>query len=93
MDPVIMEHHIEKWHDASTIHQKQWPLHPTKDPTIKAKIDKLHWAIFIYPIEYTSWVSNPIPVNKKQGTICVWIDYHDLNVAFLKDNYPTSFID
>jgi hypothetical protein len=48
---------------------------------------------FIYPITYTSWVSNPVPVNKKQGTIRVCTDFHDLNHACPKDNFPTPFID
>jgi hypothetical protein len=38
-------------------------------------------------------VSNPIPVNKKQGTIRVCTDFHYLNKAYLKDNFPTPFID
>ena len=29
---------------------------------------------------------------KKQGTICVCVDYKDLNRAFPKDNFPTPFI-
>jgi hypothetical protein len=33
------------------------------------------------------------PVNKKQGTICVCTDFHDLNKACPKDNFPTPFID
>ena len=36
---------------------------------------------------------NPVPVDKKQGTIQVCIDFRDLNKACLKDNYPTPFID
>ncbi|MCY6488158.1 hypothetical protein, partial [Actinobacillus pleuropneumoniae] len=47
---------------------------------------------FIYPIAYTSWVSNLIPVMKKQGTIHVFIDSRDLNKPCAKDNYPTPFI-
>ena len=39
------------------------------------------------------WVSNPIPVDKKQGTIHVCTKFHDLNKAYHKDNYPTPFID
>jgi hypothetical protein len=38
-------------------------------------------------------VSNPVSVDKKQGTIRVCTDFHDLNKACLKDNYPTPFID
>jgi hypothetical protein len=38
-------------------------------------------------------VSNPVPVNKKQGTIRVCTDFHDLNKACPNDNFPTPFID
>jgi len=93
MDPAIVEHHIDMRPDASPIRQQQCPLNLVKAPTIKAEIDKLLRAGFIYPIEYTSWVSNPFHVNKKQGDIHVFIDYRDLNVTFPKDNYPTPFID
>ena len=30
---------------------------------------------------------------KKQGTIRVCVNYWDVNLACLKDNYPTPFID
>jgi hypothetical protein len=65
LDPSIVEHHIDTWPDITPIRQKQRPLHPSKAVAIKAKIDKLHTARFIYPIAYTSWVSNPIPIDKK----------------------------
>jgi hypothetical protein len=93
LDPSIVEHQINTWPDIAPVHQKQCPLHPSKYVAIKAKIDKLRTAGFIYPIAYTSWVSNPILVNKKQGTICVCTDFHDLNHAYPKDNFPTPFID
>jgi hypothetical protein len=32
-------------------------------------------------------------MNKKQGTICVGMDFHDLNKACPKDNFLTPFID
>ena len=50
-------------------------------------------AGFIYPIAYTTWVSNPVPVNKKQGTLRVCTNLRDLNHACPKDNFPTPFID
>jgi hypothetical protein len=61
--------------------------------TIKVEIDKLRIVGFIYPITCTSWVSNLVPVNKKHGTIRVCTDFHYLNHACPKDNFPTSFID
>jgi hypothetical protein len=93
LDPSIIEHRIDTWHDITPVHQKQRPLHPSKAEAIKDEIDKLHVAGFIYPITYTSWVSNPVPVNKKQGTIRVYMDFRDLNHTCPKDNFPTPFID
>jgi hypothetical protein len=71
LDPSIVEHRIDTWPDITPVRQKQRPLHPSKVAAIKAEIDKLRTAGFIYPIAYTSWVSNPVPVDKKQGTIAI----------------------
>jgi hypothetical protein len=65
LDPSIVEHRIDTWPDVTPVRQKQHPLHPSKVVAIKDEIDKLRIVGFIYPIVYTSWVSNPIPVNKK----------------------------
>ena len=60
---------------------------------VKVEVEKLLKAGFIYPIALTEWVSNPVPFDKKQGTIHVCTNFHDLNKAYPKDNYPTPFID
>ena len=65
LDPSIVEHHIDTWPDVAPVCQKQRPIHPSKVATVKAEIEKLCTASFIYPISYTTWVSNTIPVNKK----------------------------
>ena len=65
LDPSIMEHHIDTWPDVEPVHQNQHPIHPSKVAAVKAEIEKLRIVGFIYPIVYTTWVSNPIPVNKK----------------------------
>jgi hypothetical protein len=44
-------------------------------------------------VALTNWVSNLVPVNKKQGTIRICVDYRDINKSFPKDNYPTPFVD
>ena len=64
-DPSIMEHHIDTWPDVAPMHQKQQPIHPSKASAVKVEIEKLRTVRFIYPIAYTTWVSNTIPVNKK----------------------------
>jgi hypothetical protein len=93
LDPSIVEHHIDTWPDITHVRKKKCPLHLSNAATIKADIDKLRVAGFIYPIAYTSWVSNLVPVNKKHGIICVYMDFRDLNHACPKANYPIPFID
>jgi hypothetical protein len=68
-------------------------VHPCKVVAIKLEVEKLLKVGFIYPVALTDWVSNLVPVNKKQGTIRVCVDYRDINKACPKDNYPTPFID
>ena len=68
-------------------------VNPKKALVIKAEIEKLLKADFIYPVPFMEWVSNPVPVNKKQGMIRICIDFYDLNRACPKDNFPTPFID
>ena len=65
LDPTIMEHHINICPDAPPIWQKQHLMHLAKAMAIKSEINKLQQAKFIFPIEYTSWVSNLIPITKK----------------------------
>jgi hypothetical protein len=44
-------------------------------------------------VALTDSVSNLVPIDKKQGTIHVCIDYRDTNKACPKDNFPTPFVD
>jgi hypothetical protein len=93
IDPKIVEHEITTYPDAKPIRQKLHPGNPRKPTSIKVKVEKLIKAGFIYLVHSTQCMSNPVPVNKKQGTICVCMDFHDLNKASPKDNFPTPFID
>ena len=79
--------------DVIPIRQCLGHVHPKKVVAIKAEVEKLLHVDFIYPIPLIEWVSNTIPVMKKQGTIRVHVDYQDVNLACPKDNYPTPFID
>jgi hypothetical protein len=79
--------------NAKPVRQKLCLVNPKKVAAINIEVEKLPKEGFIYPIHLTQWVSNPVPVNKKQGTICVCTDFRDLNKACPKDNFPTPFID
>ena len=65
LDTSIVEHHIDTRPDVTPVHQKQWPIHPSKVATVKSEIEKLCTASVIYPIAYTTWVYNLVPMNKK----------------------------
>jgi hypothetical protein len=67
-------------------------VNPQKVAAIKAEVEKLVKAGFIYLVHFTEWVSNPVMVNKKHGMIRVCLDFCDLNKTFPKDNFPTPFI-
>jgi hypothetical protein len=61
--------------------------------TIKVEVENFLKAGFIYLVPLTEWVSNPIHVDKNKGTVCICMDFHDLNKACLKDNFLAPFID
>jgi len=64
-----------------------------KETTIKDEFEKFLYDGFIYPIPLIEWVSNPILVAKKQGTIRGCINFRAINKYFPKYNYPTPFVD
>ncbi len=86
IDPTIVIHEIKTYPDAKSVRQCLHPVHPWKAITIKAEIEKLLKAGFIYPFTLTEWVSNTIAIDKKQGTIRVCINYRDINQAYPKHN-------
>ena len=93
IDPRIVEHEIRTYPDAKPVRQRLRVVNPRKAPAIKAEVEKLLNAGFIYLVPLTEWVSNPIPIDKKQGTIYVCMDSRDMNKYCPKDKFPTPCID
>jgi hypothetical protein len=92
IDPDIVIHEIKTYPDAKPIRKRLRPVHPRKAAAIKLEVKKLLKANFIYPVALTDWFSNLVPIDKKQGTIHVCIDYRDINKYCPKDNFPTPFV-
>ena len=65
IDPSIVVHEIKTYPMAKPVRKKLRKFHPQKATAIKAEIEKLLKARFIYPIPLIEWVSNVVPVNKK----------------------------
>jgi hypothetical protein len=60
---------------------------------VKKEIERLLDANFIRPCRYAEWISNIVPVYKKNGKMRVCIDFRYLNRATPMDGYPMRVAD
>ena len=60
---------------------------------IKEEVEKQLKAGFLTAIAYSDWVTNIVPVLKKDWKVHMCIDYKDLNQASPKDNFLLPHID
>jgi hypothetical protein len=75
---------------------KQPPRKIYKDEVlanVKKEVERLIEANFIRPCIYAEWISNIVPVYKKNRTMRVCIDFRDLNRATPMDGYPMPVAD
>lgn len=93
LDRSLVEHRLPIKEDFKPF--KQPPRRMSKEIELKVKeeIEKLLRAKFIKPIRYTEWLSNIVPVMKKNGKIRVCVDFRDLNCATPKDVYVMPITD
>ena len=93
IDPSIVENDIKTYPDANLVRHNLRPANLRKVASIKAENEKLLHTNFIYHIRLTEWVSNLVPVDKKQVNTQVCTDFCDLNLSFPNGNFTTNFID
>ena len=60
---------------------------------IKKETERLLEAKFIRPCRYAEWISNVVPVYKKNGKLRVCINFRDLNKATPMDGYLMLIVD
>ena len=60
---------------------------------IKEEVKKQLDAGFLEVVKYPKWLVNIVSAPKKDGKVRMCIDYRDLNLASLKDNFPLPHID
>ena len=56
-------------------------------------MQKLLAAGFIKPIQHPRWLSNIVPVKKKNGQIRCCVDFRNLNKTCPKDEFPLPNMD
>jgi hypothetical protein len=87
-DPSFIQHAILIKEEAKLVRKKQRPINPTLEATIRKEVDKLINAHIIFLVKYSQWVSNLVPMWKKNGDIPLFVDFHELNTASVKDEFP-----
>jgi hypothetical protein len=68
-DPNIIQHVIPMKPQTFPFQQKLRKMHPKLEPTVQKELNKLLSAKIIFPVRHTQWVSNLVPVQKKNGEI------------------------
>lgn len=92
-DSNIITHDIPLRPDAKPFRQRKIPVNPIIELLIMKEVKKLLDAKIIFPIHHSTWVANLVPMRKKNGEIHLCVDFHNLNLASQKDNYPLPSLD
>jgi hypothetical protein len=83
----VIEHKLGIDPSYKLIKQKERRYTPERHETIQQKVNKLLEARFIGPVDYPSWLANPVLVEKPGGSWRMCISYTSLNKACPKDEY------
>jgi hypothetical protein len=70
------------------IKQKERRYTSERRETIRLEVNKLLKTRFIRPVNYPSWLVNPVLVEKPDKSWRMCINYTSLNKACPKDEYP-----
>jgi hypothetical protein len=92
-DTSVIEHKIPLKLGVKPFKQKIRQFNPMLLSVIEKEVKKLLDAKIIVPLRYSDWVSNLVPVRKKNGEIRLCVDFRNLNKSSLKDNYPLPKMD
>jgi len=92
-DKTIIQHKIPLKDGIKPHRQKLRQINPLLLAPIEKEVKKLLPAKIIVPLRYSHWVSNILPVRKKNGEIRLCVYFRNLNRASLKDNYPLPKMD
>jgi hypothetical protein len=87
-DTSIIQHTILMLPEEKPVQQKLRENHLNMESQIKVELNELLKAKIIFPVRHSKWVSNLVPVRKKNGEIRICIDFKTLNRASKKRYFP-----
>ena len=93
LDPGLVVHALNVDPGVKLVIQPARVFHTDVETQITQEVKKLLVAGFIKPIQHPKWLSNVVPVKKKNGQIHCCVDFRNLNKAYRKDKFPLPNID
>ena len=93
LDRSFVEHKISIKTNFKPFQQTPRQMTPEVLEGVKKEMERLFRAKFIRPVRYVEWISNIVPVIKKNGKIRICIDFRNLNTASPKDEYHMPVAD
>jgi hypothetical protein len=87
IDPELVAHSLNVEPGTRPVVQPMRTFHPEVKAQITQEVKKLLAAGFIKPIQHPRWLSNIVPVKKKNGQIRCCVDFCNLNKACSKDEF------
>ena len=93
LDPrlVVQTRNIDP--KAKPVAQPARVFHTKIEERIMKEMEKMLAASFIKPIQHLRWLSNIMPVKKKNGQIRCCVDFRNLKRVCPKDEFPLPNMD
>jgi ribonuclease HI len=93
IDPKLVAHSLNVEPGTRPVVQPMRTFHSEVEAQITQEVKKLLSAGFVKPIQHPRWLSNIVPVKKKNGQIQCYVDFRNLNKACPKDEFPLPNMD
>ena len=93
LSPDLVCHQLPTLPDKKPIQQDPQWMNADTIASVKEEVEKMHKSGIIRVAKYNEWLSNIVPVHKKNGKMRVCVDYRDLNTATPKDVFPIPVAD
>ncbi|XP_004304842.1 PREDICTED: uncharacterized protein LOC101292438 [Fragaria vesca subsp. vesca] len=87
LSPDLVCHRLPTYPNRRPVRQDGRFMRTETQIVVKEEIESMHRSGIIRVAKYNEWLSNVVPVRKKNGKMRVCVDYRDLNNATPKDIY------
>ena len=93
LDLGLVVHTLNVDPKAKPVAQPTKIFHIEIEGQIVKEVQKLLAVGFIKPVQHSHWLSNIVPVKKKNGQIRCCVNFRNLNRAYLKNEFPLPNMD